>query len=1181
MGLDKLRRLTQIGSMQLRFDICGYGSSPLDDCRSALYSSFFIGDAAAGYKLTVSGYSSPNAAGDSFTQQNTAKFSTYDQDQDVWSDNCAQVFHGGWWYNACHNSNLNGGYGYTGYADGLSWHDWGEGSFEGHSNAKTTQISLSRKTTAVLIPNVPTLPPGEAKHVDRLSCEAACDLNSQCAVFVWKPAETLKCQMFNSSVAMYVTDEHEDDLSKRPAAYVKACGKGCGEVLPCESDEAGQEDDVYESCTKTPTKTTGAYKINPLKESGVFYNVICDFGEWLKTEPVTFDTSNPWTIFQRRIDGTQDFSKTYDEYRQGFGETTGEFWSGNKALHALTRAGTAKLRVGLCEDSTCSSSDPTDMSDMSNKFIGVNTYAVYDSFSVASESDNFKLSVSGFKNQNGGTQPGDALAYHNGQPFSAINKDLSGSNCVAQYLAGWWYKNCHHSNLNGIYENTVHKDGPGVMWSGDGRRPTRSFRTEMAISDGPWVGTGGSDSVTTVQPTGAEGSVPPTSSGASYDGPTTSLCPDGTSTIDVNFNSGVDDFGNNKGSLRFTGKQGFVVYFTDDDSTGEQADGVEITNQQAGNCHAAGNCVAAQSAESGGFVMGSNNRAGVGNYDIHTSGVVAVFNQGATKVSFMDTDDDGTLKAVFAFDKDGNFIGQSAFASRQAVSIDTSQTTDNRLIYSLEFDTLQGTAGGSNDGTVFTIDNFHAEGLCAQTQVGGNPKSPCRSDCAANEFVSGCTGSSEGTCATCDPANCPEGFFLTGCGGFGAGSCISDPSQATSDPDAASKAKATCKGREPTAIGTHANLKDVSIEPGSAVVCDANVSTPFQITDGVTLGVEQTLEKSTCGVDYRLRIAAVGRVPARTSTSVDAVQVAQDCDDHWVGKQTVTARALVSTDWQPSNKKGPISIRYTFPSDGAMICNTGTIDQFARTNAFGHGTNPFKVEFTLASYDSSVNWLLFGLGSEEEKDVFNGGDYQVGRHTIGIYTAHDSASVFDGHSDAGPQMWNFGQATATITRSGGFSRQKYVLERRADGRLSVSMDGDELATTTTFTSMGPMFLYVGGTGGHGWRITDMKLTETKFTAVSGVYKINPGGTGEFDVYCDFDRADGPWTVFQRRFDGRYAWERRRLLSFHIYFIFILTLYTFILTLKFNFYFVLSSLITASISMARTLNIKMEICPAAQ
>ena len=630
----------------------------------------------------------------------------------------------------------------------------------------------------------------------------------------------------------------------------------------------------------------------------------------------------PYTIFQRRIDGTQDFSKTYDEYRQGFGDTTGEFWSGNSALHALTKAGTAKLRVGLCSggSTSCSSSDPTDMSDMSKKFIGVNTYAVYDSFSVASDSDNFKISVSGFNDQDGSTLPGDALAYHNGQPFSAINKDLSGNNCVGQYDAGWWYasekRSCIHSNLNGKYSTNAVEKGWNDL------TPTR---TEMAVSDGPWVGTGGSASVTTVQPTGAEGSVPPTSSGGSYDGPTTSLCPDGTSIIDIDFNSGVDDFGNNKGSLRFTGKQGFVVYFTDDDSTGEQADGVEITNQQAGNCHAAGNCIPVQSAESGGFVMGSNNRAGVGNYDIHTSGVVAVFNQGATKVSFMDTDDDGTLKAVFAFDEDGNFIGQSAFASRQAVSIDTSQTTDNRLIYSLEFDTLQGTAGGSNDGTVFTIDNFHAEGLCAQTQIGGNPKSPCRSDCATNEFVSGCTGSSEGTCATCDPANCPEGFFLTGCGGFGAGSCISDPSQATSDPDAAAVAKdvPTCKGRALDVIGTHANLKDVSIEPGSAVVCNANVSTPFQITNGVTLGVEQTLEKSTCGVDYRLRIAAVARVPTRTSNTV----LAQDCDDHWIGTETVTERALVSTDWQLTNKLGPISNRYTFPSDGAMTCNTGVSDQ--------------------------------------------------------------------------------------------------------------------------------------------------------------------------------------------------------------------------------------------------------------
>ena len=175
------------------------------------------------------------------------------------------------------------------------------------------------------------------------------------------------------------------------------------------------------------------------------------------------------------------------------------------------------------------------------------------------------------------------------------------------------------------------------------------------------------------------------------------------------------------------------------------------------------------------------------------------------------------------------------------------------------------------------------------------------------------------------------------------------------------------------------------------------------------------------------------------------------------------------------------------------------------------------MELTLASYASSVNWLIFGLGSDDESAVFNGGDYQVGPHSIGVQTSASTASPFDGQTVGGVQMWNFGHSTTSFER-GASAGQKYLLERNVDGYLSVSMDGKSM-WTTTFTAMGSMFLYVGGTGGHGWSITGMKLTETKDTAVSGVYKINPGGLGEFDVYCDFDRADGPWTTFQRRLDG--------------------------------------------------------------
>ena len=52
------------------------------------------------------------------------QFTTNDNDNDVWSDSCAQTYKGGWWYVRCHASNLNGLYlngSHISYADGVNW----------------------------------------------------------------------------------------------------------------------------------------------------------------------------------------------------------------------------------------------------------------------------------------------------------------------------------------------------------------------------------------------------------------------------------------------------------------------------------------------------------------------------------------------------------------------------------------------------------------------------------------------------------------------------------------------------------------------------------------------------------------------------------------------------------------------------------------------------------------------------------------------------------------------------------------------------------------------------------------------------------------------------------------------------------------------------------------------------
>ena len=86
---------------------------------------------------------------------------------------------------------------------------------------------------------------------------------------------------------------------------------------------------------------------------------------------------------------------------------------------------------------------------------GKKVFARYNIFKVDNENNNHKITVIGYN----GTS-GDSLSYHNNMMFSTRDKDndmwKTGS-CSNDLTGGWWFNDCHNSDLNGQFMGNIHK----------------------------------------------------------------------------------------------------------------------------------------------------------------------------------------------------------------------------------------------------------------------------------------------------------------------------------------------------------------------------------------------------------------------------------------------------------------------------------------------------------------------------------------------------------------------------------------------------------------------------------------------------------------------------------------------------------------------------------------------------
>ncbi|XP_038677762.1 angiopoietin-related protein 7 [Scyliorhinus canicula] len=127
LGNEHIFRLTRQPSI-LRIDMEDWEGHT----RYAEYNYFSINNELNSYKLIIGNYNG-TAGRDSLRYHNNTAFSTKDKDNDKCVDNCVHFRKGGYWYNCCTDSNLNGVYYRQGHhtqnSDGITWYGWHGSSY--------------------------------------------------------------------------------------------------------------------------------------------------------------------------------------------------------------------------------------------------------------------------------------------------------------------------------------------------------------------------------------------------------------------------------------------------------------------------------------------------------------------------------------------------------------------------------------------------------------------------------------------------------------------------------------------------------------------------------------------------------------------------------------------------------------------------------------------------------------------------------------------------------------------------------------------------------------------------------------------------------------------------------------------------------------------------------------------
>ena len=235
---------------------------------------------------------------------------------------------------------------------------------------------------------------------------------------------------------------------------------------PLSTDQATQTNTAFETVTNEATKllpqldktspslplqNTSCQKLLEagIVDSGVYTIYPDGFSDGLEVYCDMETDGGGWIVIQRRQDGSVDFNRNWAEYRDGFGDLSGEFWIGNENIRTLTESVTTwRLRV--------------DLQDWKNK----RAWAIYSGFQITGSY--YTLQYNSYETRISTAGNVDSLLVHKGMRFSTGDRDHDKShfNCAGRYEGGWWFNDCHDSFLNGQYYQSTYNvpSAHGVQW---------------------------------------------------------------------------------------------------------------------------------------------------------------------------------------------------------------------------------------------------------------------------------------------------------------------------------------------------------------------------------------------------------------------------------------------------------------------------------------------------------------------------------------------------------------------------------------------------------------------------------------------------------------------------------------------------------------------------------------------